>query len=96
MKLEDLFEWDRYKLEVGDYTLVEEEDVEEDNRKIFHTVFKGGERLGGLDHSPYEYISKDSFERYIRFYEQNGRFPSRQDTGKNGPLHNEDLRQMIP
>lgn len=95
MKLHEMFPT-KGDITVGDYTLQQEEDREDDNYKIFHNVYKGGKFLEGLDHSPYEYMNQDVFTRYLRFYEQNGRFPNRRDTGKNGPLRNEDIVSMVP
>lgn len=47
------------------YEYVPEEEIEEDNRKIFHIVCKHGTNIGWLPISPYDYPSKEFFEAWI-------------------------------
>ena len=78
------------------FKLYEERELEEDNVKIWHTVYSPeGKSLDTLDHSPYEWIDEGTFAKYVDFYKKHGRFPTRTDIRPRGPLHNADLEDLI-
>lgn len=94
MKLQDLFEMN--SIQYDGYRLDQEEDREEDNVKIFHTIYDPrGKMLGTLDHSPYEYLDEDDLAVYVEFFKKHGRFPSRTNIDSRGPIHNEELHNII-
>ena len=83
-------------IEYEGYRLSEEEDREEDNIKIFHTVYDPkGKMLGTLDHSPYEYMDEEDFRVYVQFFKKRGKFPSRTDIDSRGPIHKKELHEII-
>ncbi len=96
MKLTDIHEsWYRQPIEVDGYTLRQEEELEEDNRKIFHFITPPGGKETHIDHSPYEWLGSDTIRPYIEFHKEHGRFPSRRDINSRGPLHNDDMDQLL-
>lgn len=93
--LKELVEMYGDEISFNGFTLKQEEEYEEDNRKIWHTVYKNGKRLGTLDHSPYEYLDKNEFAQYVSFFNQHGRFPNREDIDSTGPLTARDLVNLV-
>lgn len=88
MRLNELNEqWGRRDIEVDGYTLTQEEELEEDNRKIFHFITPPNGKEVFVDHTPYEWLSRDMFQVYVDFHKQYGRFPSRKDINSNAPIH---------
>lgn len=85
------------KITVGDFSLVhhDEREPDDDNVKTHHIVSHKGKQLGTLDHSPYEDIDKNTFAKYVKFFQKRGRFPNRKDIDSNGPLSNEDLDKLV-
>lgn len=70
------------------------EDREEDNSKIWHVVTSPTGEEFILDHSPYQWLQPDTFRRYVLFYKEHNRFPSRQDIDSTGPLDKEAIEKL--
>ncbi len=89
MRLNEVNEqWgDAHDIEVDGYKLTQEEELEEDNRKIFHFITPPDGKETFVDHTPYEWLSRDMFQVYVNFHKQFGRFPSRKDINSNAPIH---------
>jgi hypothetical protein len=68
-----------------------ETDIEEfdDNRKISHTAKKGDQEVS-IDWSPYNYMSDEEFKTWVDLD-----MPGRKDVNSIGPLHPEDLEQLM-
>jgi hypothetical protein len=77
------------------FSLVEEEDHEDDNIKIFHSITSPDGERHFIDHSPYERISEEALEKYTEYYKAFGRFPSRNDIRSRGPLNNEEVIGLL-
>jgi hypothetical protein len=82
----DLFAWG--------FRLTQEEEREDDNSKLWHTVYFPDGSQQTLDHSPYQLIDMETFKRYLMFYREHKRFPTRKDINSVGPLNNEDLLKL--
>ena len=99
MRLNELNEqWgNAHDFEVDGYKLTQEEELEEDNRKIFHFMTPPDGKETFVDHTPYEWLSRDMFQVYVDFHKAHGRFPSRKDIKSNAPIHSgkelDSLRQ---
>lgn len=76
------------------FHLTQEEERSDDNSKLWHTVYFPDGSQQTLDHSPYELIDAETFKRYLMFYREHKRMPSRQDIKSNGPLYSEDLIKL--
>lgn len=76
------------------FHLDQTEERMDDNIKLWHDMTLPNNKNVTLDHSPYELIDQDAFRRYVMFYKQHGRFPTRDDINSNGPLHNKDLIEL--
>ena len=76
------------------FKLEEQKDYEDDNIKIFHFITPPGGKEVFVDHSPYERIDRATLERYAKFFEKHGRFPSRNDIQSCGPLYRRDLVKL--
>lgn len=101
MKLSEMFDDDLHihtafetDLSAWGFRLTQEEEREEDNIKIWHTVHLPNGTTQTLDHSPYEMIDGETFKRYLMFYREHKRFPTRQDIHSNGPIHSEDIEKL--
>lgn len=58
------------------FELIEYDEVEDDNVKIFHQVrVTYDNSTTHLNHTPYEYLTEKALRGYARFYEAHGRFP---------------------
>lgn len=76
------------------FHLTQEEEREEDNSKIWHTVTMPNGQKETLDHTPYEMIEPETFKRYVMFFKEHKRFPTRRDINSNGPIHSEDIDKL--
>lgn len=73
------------------FKLEQEEDREEDNRKIFHYITDPSGKKHWLDHTPYAYVSQEDFVNYVTYFKKHGKFPERKDLGMSGPLESKDV-----
>lgn len=65
-----------YKDTLTTFELTEYDEVEEDNRKIWHHVrISYDESRTYLNHTPYEHVTETALRGYVRFYQSHGRFP---------------------
>jgi hypothetical protein len=78
--------WGQKEFEVDGYTYMTDLDVEEDNRKIWHMIKTPDGKTVNVDFTPYQYMSKDDVELYIKLG-----MPKRQGPG---PLDSEKLQKM--
>ena len=91
MRLHELNEqWGHGGIKIDGYTLTQEEELEEDNRKIFHFMTPPNGKEVFVDHTPYEWLSHNEFQVYVDFHKAHGRFPSRKDINSNAPIHSGD------
>ncbi len=74
------------EFEVDGYTYMTDIDEEEDNRKIWHMLKTPEGKTIDIDFTPYEYMTKDDIELYIKLG-----MPERQGVG---PLDSEKLQKM--
>lgn len=86
----DITEYEGFKLE-------QYEDYEEDNTKIFHTIYTPEGERHWIDHTPYEWLDKRDLAKYVEFYRKHGRFPERKDVhpSGSGPIRQEDLDMLL-
>ncbi len=97
MKLTDIYEMQQEypASEYKGFKLYEEDEFEDDNRKIWHTVTgPDGRNLGTLRHTPYQNISPEAFSKYVDFYLAQGRFPGGEDVGQSGNLNNKSIMKL--
>jgi hypothetical protein len=78
--------WGQREFKVGDYAYITDIDEEEDNRKIWHMLKTPEGKTIDIDFTPYEYMTRDDVELYIKLG-----MPKRQDVG---PLDSEKLQKM--
>ena len=84
------------RITIDGFRLEQEEEREEDNRKIFHDVIDPTGKRHLLDYSPYSMMSGNTFSKFVQFFKKHGRFPTRKDVpGLNGPLQAEDLDKLV-
>lgn len=76
------------------FTLSQEEELEEDNAKIWHRVTLPNGKVETLDHSPYEYIDERTFKQYVSFFKDHKRFPTRADIKSIGPLDSQSIYKL--
>lgn len=76
------------------FSLSQEEEREDDNIKIWHTITTPNGERAPLDHSPYEMITPEVFKLYVLFFKEHKRFPTRRNINSNGPIHNEDMEKL--
>lgn len=76
------------------FNLSQPEEREDDNIKIWHKVTLPNGKVEVLDHSPYEVLDADTFRRYISFFKDHKRFPTREDIQSKGPLSASDLVKL--
>lgn len=91
MKLDEIYDGD---LSYLGFHLEQEEEREEDNIKIWHTVIMPDGKRVTLDHSPYEMITPNVFKLYVLFFKQYKHFPTRADIKSPGPIHDEDMEKL--
>jgi len=81
-----------WEIKLDGFRLVQDEEREEDNVKIYHTVTDPSGKQHFLDYSPYSMMSGKTFAKFIAFFKKHGRFPKRDDVpGLRGPLRADDL-----
>lgn len=81
-------------IEINGYTLRHEEDVEEDNVKIWHFAKAPGESSETtLHHTPYEHLSQDDFAKYVAYHKKHGKWPGSHPKRTN--WNRESLGQLI-
>ena len=86
-----LTELDHFDIQIDGYGLWHDLEKEEDNQKIWHNVKSPDGETSFLHHTPYEYISRKSFERYVAYHKKHGKWPGR-DT--NGNWRNETTHKL--
>ena len=86
---------DHHGLERDGFKLHQDEEFEDDNRKIFHYITTPDGKDELVDHSPYEYLDQAAFDMYIAFYKHHGRFPNRKDMNSIGPINKDDLPGLV-
>ena len=75
--MQELFEWGTPEpMKMNGFVLHQDEELEDDNRKIFHDIVTPDGKRHMLHHTPYEVISGPVFRKYIDFYARNKRFPN--------------------
>lgn len=74
------------EFEVDGYTYMTDLDREEDNQKIWHMIKTPDGKTVNIDFTPYQYMSKDDVEFYIKLD-----MPKRQGAA---PLDSEQLQKM--
>ena len=74
------------EFEVDGYTYMTDLDREEDNQKIWHMIKTPDGKTVDVDFTPYEYMTKDDVELYVKLD-----MPKRQG---GGPLDSEQLQKM--
>ena len=74
------------EFEVDGYTYMTDLDREEDNQKIWHMIKTPDGKTVNVDFTPYEYMTKDDVELYVKLG-----MPKRQGAG---PLDSEQLQKM--
>lgn len=74
------------EFEVDGYTYMTDLDREEDNQKIWHMIKTPDGKTVNVDFTPYEYMTKDDVEFYVKLG-----MPKRQGVG---PLDSEQLQKM--
>lgn len=94
MKLSEVFTGGGSDLSYFGFHLKQEEEHEDDNSKLWHTVTFPNGKTEVLDHSPYELIDAETFKRYVLFFKEHKRFPTRQDINSIGPLNKEDVFKL--
>ncbi len=67
-----------------------EEEFEPDNVKVWHKIFDSHGLEHTIDFTPYGYMTKRDFERFVDFFLDMGFFPGRAILNKNGPLESGD------
>lgn len=95
--IEFLTEQQSGTIEYEGFKLHQQENYEEDNIKIFHTIYTPEGERHWIDHTPYEWLDKRDLAKYVEFYRQHGRFPEREDVDPSGfgPIHQEDLDMLL-
>lgn len=73
-------------LEVMGHKYMPDEDREDDNVKIWHTIVTPQGKTVDADFTPYSYMDKEDLKLYIKL-----KYPKRQGAG---PLNKEDLQKM--
>lgn len=71
------------------WTYHAEEDREDDNVKIFHTIKDPRGKEVKFDFTPYEELSKRNFERWLELGQ-----PTAQDVGKRSNINNRDIENL--
>jgi len=93
--LKEIAGWDDEHIIIDGFRLEQEEEREEDNVKIYHTVIDPTGKRHLLDYSPYSMMSGKTFTKFIQFFKKHDRFPTRKDVpGLIGSLQADDLDKI--
>ncbi len=76
-----LVERDQAEFTVDGYGLYHTEDVEEDNRKLWHHAITPDGKEETLHHTPYEYLDREGFAKYVEYHKKHGKWPGRAGGG---------------
>ena len=66
------------KVDTTGFKWREEEDREEDNRKLFNYITTPDGKEHWIDRSPYDPMTNKDFQKYVAYYKEHGKFPKRE------------------